>query len=192
MMQQLWRRMNSSLQIKTTEYGSTQSLSVISDLEAGAGTSGIGALLLTSNGLDIAGRINGDAAAGSGLTLTATTGAATGLSLLIAQTATGSYGTVRVSAGSTSTEGSSPLVNLRSALNGITDPLSGPIQHATDAYNTNIRELNKRIREYQDRLEIRRELLTAQYSAADEALRMLTISQSSLTNQIASLSKLQK
>jgi flagellar hook-associated protein 2 len=179
-----------NLQVNSNDFGSSQTLSLISSLAAGNGTSGVGNLLLAASGLDIAGRINGDVAAGSGLTLTGTSGDETGLTLKISQTTTGSYGTVSVSDGYTSTEGSSPLVNLHSALKSITDPLTGPIHNTTDAYNSSIRDLNNRISEYQDRLEIRRQMLTAEYSAADDALRMLTVSQTSLSNQTASLSKL--
>ncbi len=176
------------LQVKTNAYGSDQRISMFSSLAAGAGTSGVGNVLLSGNGVNIAGTINGDAAGGNGLTLTGLTGDETGLELEISQTTTGSYGSVRVSDGYTSTEGNSPLINLHSALDSITDPLTGPIQSSTNALNSNIRDLNDRISEYQDRISIQADLWTQQYSAADNALRMLTVSQSSLTAQTNSLS----
>ena len=87
-------------------------------------------------------------------------------------------------------EGSSPVVNLRSRLEALTDPLSGPIHSATDGLNTSIRNLTDQISSYQGRLDVRRELLIAEYSKADQALRMLGVTQSSLSAQYGSLGTL--
>ena len=84
-------------------------------------------------------------------------------------------------------EGSSPIVNLRSALKAITDPLSGPIHSATDGLSSTIRQLNDQIEAYQDRLDVRRELLVREFSKADQALRLLGVTQSSLGAQVGSL-----
>jgi flagellar hook-associated protein 2 len=77
---------------------------------------------------------------------------------------------------------------LQSQLDSITDPLSGPIQNATDSLNKNIKSINKSISAYQARLDVEKQLLTDQYNQADEALRMLTVNQASLTAQIDKLS----
>ncbi len=79
------------------------------------------------------------------------------------------------------------LVNLSSVLDGITDPLAGPIQNATDGLNRNISALNDSIDSYQDRLDREREALTAQFNQADEALRLLTLAQAQFTSQINAL-----
>jgi flagellar hook-associated protein 2 len=79
------------------------------------------------------------------------------------------------------------LSNLRSILTGITDPLSGPIHNSTDAFNQNIKSLNDQISDYQDRLNKEKELLTNQFNKADQALRLLTVTQASLSGQIAKL-----
>jgi len=84
-------------------------------------------------------------------------------------------------------EGAGILTNLQGILDGITDPLSGPVHHSTDSLNQNIKALNDQISAYQDRLEIQRELYTAQFSRADEALRLLTVAQSSLSSQLSKL-----
>jgi flagellar hook-associated protein 2 len=84
-------------------------------------------------------------------------------------------------------EGSSPIVNLRSALKTITDPLSGPIHHATDGLNNTIRTLNSQIDAYEERLDVRRDLLLREFSKADQALRLLGVAQSSLSSQVGSL-----
>ncbi len=180
--------------IKTTGYGSSENLKIRSDIGIGvSGSTGFGTVEQSAAGTDIAGTINGHAAAGSGLTLTGLAGnplapnPEEGLSLTIAQTLTGSYGSITVTTGSTSQEGSSPLVNLQSALKNITDPLAGPIHLATDSLNQNIRTLNDRISDFQDRLEVQRELLTNEYNQADQALRLLTVNQNSLSSLISSI-----
>jgi flagellar hook-associated protein 2 len=180
-----------AIKIYTNDYGSSQSITVVSDQANAPGSTGFGTTPVSNTGTDIAGTINGHAAVGSGLTLTgADTYPEEGLSLTITQTTTGSYGSITVTEGSTNPDGFSPMVNLRSALENITDPLSGPIHIMTDAYNQNIRTLNDRISDYQDRLEVRRQLLTAEYSKADQALRLLTLNQASLSAQTASLSNM--
>ncbi len=92
--------------------------------------------------------------------------------------------------GATSETGSSVLVSLRTMLKSITDPLSGPIQRATDGFNNTIKILEDRISEYEDRLAVRKEQLTAEYSRADQALKLLTVLQNQLSNQFTSLSKI--
>jgi flagellar hook-associated protein 2 len=87
-------------------------------------------------------------------------------------------------------EGASPIVNLRSRLRTLTDSLTGPIHSATDGLNTSIKNIQTRIADYQERLEIRRELLVAEYSRADEALKLLNVNQSSLSGQLGALSKM--
>ncbi len=85
--------------------------------------------------------------------------------------------------------GTSVLVSLRTMLKSVTDPLSGPIQRATDGFNNTIKILEDRISEYEDRLAVRKEQLTAEYSRADQALKLLTVLQNQLSSQFASLSK---
>jgi len=179
------------IEITTTSYGSAESLTVLSNVDGGvSGSTGFGTTPVSDTGTDIAGSINGHAAGGSGLTLTGAAGnPEEGLSLTIAQTATGSYGSITVTSGTTVPDGSSPLVNLQSALKSITDPLEGPIHFATDSLNQNIRTLNDRISDFQDRLEVQRELLTREFNLADQALRLLTLTQSSLSAATASLGK---
>ncbi len=176
------------IKISTTGSGSSESITIQSDQASAPGTTGFGQVPTTANGTDIAGTINGHAANGNGFVLT---GGATfpeeGLNLTIEQTSTGSYGSITVTEGATNPEGASPLVNLETTLKSITDPLNGPIHNATDSLNQNIRSLNDRISDYQARLEVQRELLTAEYNQADTALRMLTLNQSSLSAQVNSL-----
>jgi flagellar hook-associated protein 2 len=177
------------IQISTNSYGSSQTLTIVSDREDSSGFTGFGTTPVAVNGTDIAGMINGHAAIGIGLTLTGASGQPEeGLSVSISQTMTGNYGTVRVAPATEGVAGTSILMSLFSALDGLTDSLSGPIVNATDGLKKSIESLNDRISEYEDRLTKREELLTAQYDAADQALRLMTVTQSSLESQIKSLS----
>jgi flagellar hook-associated protein 2 len=79
------------------------------------------------------------------------------------------------------------FANLQIRLDGITDPIEGPIHNATDSLDQNIKMINKEILSYQDRLDVEREMLTFQFGKADEALRLLTVSQASLSSQLSKL-----
>jgi flagellar hook-associated protein 2 len=178
------------IKITSNNYGSSQTFTVVSDGDGSAGTTGFNSSPIVATGVDIAGSIGGHAAIGDGLILTGANGQPEeGLSLTVSQTTTGLYGSVSVASETEGTEGGSILMNLQSLLDGITDPLSGPIHNSTDSLNQSIRSLNDQIEAYQDRLEVRRTMLTAEFQKADEALRLLTVTQSALNNQINSLSK---
>jgi flagellar hook-associated protein 2 len=178
------------LKITTNNYGSLQTLTVVSSGTGADGTTGFGASPVTSTGVDIAGTMGGHAAVGNGLILTGAPGQPEeGLSLSIAQTTTGNYGTVTAASAKEGVEGASVLMNLFSVLDGITDPLSGPIHSATDGMNQSIDSLNDNISRYQERLDKEKAMLTEQYNAADQALRLLSVNQAQLQSQIASLSK---
>jgi flagellar hook-associated protein 2 len=83
--------------------------------------------------------------------------------------------------------GNGVFTNLQSQLDSITDPLSGPIQNATDSLNQNIKIINDEISSYQDRLDVERQMLTEEFNKADEALRLLTVTQASLSSQLDKL-----
>ncbi len=86
----------------------------------------------------------------------------------------------------------SVLVKMQTALKGITDPLEGPIHNATDSLNRSTSNLNDQISKFEDRMMIVEEQLLAQYNAADQALRLLTVTQASLSSQLSSLSSTTK
>lgn len=176
------------IQISTDNYGSSYDISVVSNRNSSEGRAGFDRTPVTDRGADIEGTIGGNSAVGSGLTLTGAAGqSAEGLSLTLSQTTTGSYGSVTLTSESEGSEGSSILLNLYSVLEGITDPLSGPIHHATDGLNRNIRNIQDRIEAYQYLLVTREALLYAHYQRADEALRLMNVTMSSLNSQIGSL-----
>lgn len=87
----------------SSNYGSTATISVVSDVAAAADSSGFGTTAITDTGVDVAGTIDGVAASGTGNVLKATSGAAKGLALSFAvdpsnatQTVTGAQGSVSV------------------------------------------------------------------------------------------------
>ena len=87
----------------TEDFGSDQTISVVSSVAASGASSGIGTTALTDTGVDIAGTIKGKAATGSGQKLTGTDADNEGLVVSIAasgttvtQTVTGGLGNVDV------------------------------------------------------------------------------------------------
>ncbi len=92
-----------ALELYSSNYGASASISVVSDVAAGATSSGVGTTAIADTGLDVAGTIDGVAGTGTGDVLVATSGAAQGLSLSFAVAAgdptssvTGAQGSVSV------------------------------------------------------------------------------------------------
>jgi flagellar hook-associated protein 2 len=178
------------LKISTNGYGSAQSITVTSNRNGSAGTTGFTTSPATDVGVDIAGTINGHAAAGSGLSLTGAAGQAEeGLRVDITQTTIGDYGSIVLASSGSGAEGAGVMTNLFSLLDGLMDPLSGSIHYATDSLDKRISTLNDQISSFEERMAIKEKLLTEEYSNADEALRLMTVSQTSLSSLISSLSK---
>lgn len=91
----------------TTNYGTDASISVVSDTAAAANSSGFGTTVLSDNGVDVAGTIDGVAATGKGNVLEATSGLAQGLKVQVGEdptnstaSVTGAQGAVTVSVNS--------------------------------------------------------------------------------------------
>jgi flagellar hook-associated protein 2 len=177
--------------VTTSGYGSSESIAVASTLDNAAGGTGFSTTPTIASGTDIAGTINGNAAVGSGLTLTGASGnPEEGLSLNVALSATGSYGTVTFAPATAAVDSDGILAKLRTVLKSVTDPLSGPIHRTTDGLNNSIKNLDKQISQYEDRLEVRRQQLLQEFYRADEALKMLTVTQSQLSSQLGTLTNL--
>jgi flagellar hook-associated protein 2 len=85
---------------------------------------------------------------------------------------------------------SSIVPALQSRLKSLTDTIDGPVFHASDAMQQNISRLNAQIAQMESRLEMRRAVLTAQFSKADSALRQMSVLQTSLSGLVDSLSSL--
>lgn len=96
----------------TIAYGSNASISVVSDVAAAANSSGFGTTAINDTGVDIAGTIDGVAASGQGNVLTATSGAAQGLSLRLATSSGDATTTVSGAQGSVSVTNNSLLFQI--------------------------------------------------------------------------------
>lgn len=96
----------------TIAFGSNATISVSSDVAAAANSSGFGTTAINDTGVDIAGTIDGVAASGQGNVLTATSGAAQGLSLKLATSSSNATVTVNGAQGSVSVTNNSLLFQI--------------------------------------------------------------------------------
>ncbi len=112
---------NGNLAIQSKRYGLQSNFTVVSDLAAGNDNSGLGMTSAgtTVMGLDVAGKINGEAATGSGQFLTGNAGNATtdGLQIMYTGTATGIVGTMNFTKGI--------AAQMSDVLKTFTDPVGG-------------------------------------------------------------------
>jgi flagellar hook-associated protein 2 len=79
------------------------------------------------------------------------------------------------------------LTNLGEAMKGLTDPLRNPVKSAMDGLNSSISSLQKNIEDYERRLQSVEDRLYAQFSAADEALRLMSVTLASISSSLSSL-----
>jgi flagellin len=82
----------------STQFGTAAKVEVVSSVADASDSSGFGTVVVTANGTDIAGEINGVAATGKGNVLTATSGVAKGVSVAIGLDAGSQTDTVAVGA----------------------------------------------------------------------------------------------
>ncbi len=181
------------LSLIRTGYGAL-SISAVSDLSsAGAATSGLGNLLVTqaapggesgsgtgAAGADVAGTIDGVAATGSGARLTATTGDAAGLSLLVS-CGVGVAGPVVFTRGLAAA--------LSDTLISITEEKNGAYLSATEGLQSRIDALGKDITATQQRVDEKMSVVTRQFQQMESALARLQSQSQYLTNQLAQLDK---
>ncbi len=149
---------NGSLELQSVGYGSAQSFSVVSSLAASSGGTGIGTTTLSASGTDVAGSINGQAASGSGQTLSVTgPGAALGLQVSVAGQATGSLGTITLSQGL--------YQRMNTLLSAALDTQTGFVAAATNGLNNTISGINQQITQLQDSASAQTALLQQQFAA---------------------------
>lgn len=157
---------NGSLQIQTAGYGSAQTFSVVSDTAAGSGSTGIGTTALIGTGTDVIGSINGQAASGSGQTLTVTGGGnALGLQVKVTGSVTGDLGSVTVSKGL--------YQSVYAILNQTLGSTNGFINAATTGLNNTITGIEKQITQLQTSASTQTALLQQQFSAMQTELAKL-------------------
>lgn len=119
-----------------------------------------------TNGLDVAGTINGQAATGSGQSLVAASGnTAAGLAVRYTGATTGDGGNVTVSLGTASL--------LERQVQQYTDFSTGTLDTRSTALSDQVKSLNERADRIEGQLAVRRESLLRQYASMEEALGRL-------------------
>ncbi|MDE3011968.1 MAG: flagellar filament capping protein FliD [Pseudomonadota bacterium] len=166
---------NGVLSFTSASYGSKSFVS----LGGNAGSNLIGSAPTSTNGVDVAGTINGFAAKGSGQTLTAPAGSAVdGMVLTIAGGSTGMRGTIGLSQGFANI-----LNNLATQVNSPT----GVITAATNALNGDVTDSNAQITRLNQQLSLLQAQYNTEFSALDTMMSGLNATQSYLTGQLNSL-----
>jgi len=177
----IFARLNGSrLEIVSDAYGSSEKVSIQSNVAAGSGGTGIGTTQLVDSGQDVAGTIGGNAASGKGRILTGTAGASEGMILNITATTLSDaingddkgYAYFTRSVGET----------LRERMYEISFPYSGIIAKNIDALDDQLQDISDKIAAINRSLESEQEILITQFTKANEALAQMTYLQSTLSN----------
>ncbi|MGE5340815.1 MAG: flagellar filament capping protein FliD [Candidatus Omnitrophota bacterium] len=165
----------SKLEIVTDEYGSSQSLTVVSDVDAADpdGSTGIGTGALSDTGVDVAGKFK-DAtgttltASGSGTLLTGTSGGATGLIVNVSTSSVtdavngDSKGEIYFTRGIGET--------LRKRMSDISMPYIGSLAHNIDSLDNQLQGITDKISDINRNLAVEEEMLIKQFTQANEAM----------------------
>ncbi len=164
------------LSLQTSNYGASSYVTVT----GGNGSTGLlGSAPVQTYGLNVTGSINGEAATGSGQTLTSTSGSSNGLSLTVTGGTTGSRGTVSYSQGI--------AAQLNTLATSLADPINGPITAEINGLNATVNNLGSQITNWQSRLIQIQQSLTSQYTALNVMLGTMSQTSSYLTTQLAQL-----
>lgn len=168
---------DSYIQLDHAGYGSAAGFEVVGDPFGLAGTYA---------GTDVAGTIGGEAATGSGRTLTASSGDPEGLVLSIAATAAdvSSAGGSLLLGNVSYTKGA--LGSLDMTI-GYAEGSGGRIARAADLTAAQISLIDDRIEVLEDRLDRREAMLIRQYAALESAMATLQSQSAWLTSQLAAL-----
>jgi len=166
----VFARINDSgqLELVTDDYGSSKSVSVVSDIASGSGGTGIGTTTISDSGEDVEGTIGGNAASGSGRMLTGTEGDSKGLIVSVATTSLSGApggddkGAVRFTRGIGE--------SLREQMYEISFPYTGLIAKNIDMLDDQLDGLSEQIDNITDRLAAEEDLLIDQYTKANQAL----------------------
>lgn len=155
------------LQLTAKKFGTPGIYTVTSNRAAAADTSGLGTPTISTQGVDVAGTINGEATTGSGQMLTGATGNANteGLQILYTGTATGAVGTVVF------TKGMGPIFSdlvatFTDATNGLMSATDKSIQDQIDGMSKSIEDLTARLADKQVSLK-------AKFSRMEQAIAQL-------------------
>ncbi len=163
------------LSIVSDSYGSASTVTI----DGGSAAADLfGASPVSTAGVDVAGTIDGVAATGSGQVLTAASGGAEGLAILVKGGSPGDRGSVSFSRGYAD--------QLGSVLSSMLDD-DGIFASVTDSLNDQISSINDDREALARRMESYEERLRAQYTALDVLVSNLTAMSDFLTTQLNSL-----
>jgi flagellar hook-associated protein 2 len=173
------------LRIVSGQYGSESSIQLMTSItESAYNAIGLAAGAY-QDGQDVAGTINGESTTGSGQYLVgdedneSTSGLKLKVTLTEEDLALNYSGTVMT------VEGLASIID--GTLDNITKTIDGSIARRTSALNNQIRYLDERIADYNEKLERRREYLYSQYLAMEEALSEYQATGSYLEAQLKNL-----
>lgn len=162
------------ISVTSNSYGSLSSVVAT----GGNGLSNIFGTAISTTGLDVAGTINSTSATGSGQLLTAGSGDAQGLSVLVNGGATGARGSVTYTQGYAYT-----LKNLATAILAS----DGSLSASTTEINTSIKSIADRRTVLQQRLVGTEARYRAQFTALDKMLSNMNATSTFLTQQLTKL-----
>ena len=172
--------LNNQFDINSVRYGSESTLEFVvvdtntsNDLgfSVGSGTDGV----------DVAGTINGSLATGDGQVLTSAAGASEGLALLISSGATGNRGSVSFSRGI--------AVTLGDIITGFLDSDSGFISTREDGLNSDLEAISDQREKLNTRVASLEARLVAQFSALDSLIANYNATSTYLEQQLQNLPK---
>lgn len=158
---------NQKLKLSSLQYGAGNGFSVSSNLAADGTNSGLGASTTVTDGLDVQGTINGEAATGKGRTLTGNAGNAhtEGLQLLVSAATPGAHGHVTVTHGIAD--------GLGTIVKGILDPDKGPLFGAENSLNAQITDTEHQIQQMQDQVSAYTDYLQQMFTAMEQRVNEL-------------------
>jgi len=185
---------NGKLEILSNEYGSSQSVSVVSNRASDdpSGSTGIGTNKITGTGVDVAGNFidpttgTALAASGNGTVLTGTSGGAKGLIVNVSTSSVNDTvngdkkGYVYFTRGVVET--------LRQRADDISFPYTGLIAQNIDSLDEQLQGISDKISDINRNLESEQEILITQYTQANEALSQMTYLESEMSNNFKSSS----
>lgn len=163
-----------NIKIESQTYGASSTVAASGNAVANL----LGGAPVTTDGLDVAGTIDGVAATGSGQNLTSASGDSSGLKLLVTATSAGSHGSV------TFVDGQAKRLQSW-AENALAS--DGTIKAKTDGLNALIKTNQKKITQLSDKLALMETRYRQQYSKLNTLLSNMSTTSSYLTQQIAQL-----
>ncbi len=162
------------ISVTSNSYGITSSVIAT----GGNGLSNIFGTAISTQGVNVAGTINGASATGIGQLLTSSSGNSQGLSMLVSGGATGARGTVSYSQGYAYT--------LNNYLTSVVSS-TGSLTSSTNEINTNISDVANQITALQQGLIAKQALYTAQYTALNNMMTAMNSTSAFLTQQLSKL-----